>query len=64
MGELALTINPGYPGSSNQQQVLVSGDGARTWHAAGLFALDQSTVLIHTNKGILAMRPHRAGLRR
>jgi hypothetical protein len=54
--ELALTINPGYPGSSNQQQVLVSGDGARTWHPAGIFAQDQSTVLIHTNKGILAMR--------
>jgi hypothetical protein len=54
--ELSLTINPGYPGSSNQQQVLVSGDGARTWHEAGIFAQDQSTVLLHTNKGILAMR--------
>jgi photosystem II stability/assembly factor-like uncharacterized protein len=56
VGEVALTINPGYPGSSNQQQVLVSGDGARTWQDAGIVAQDQSTVLIHTNKGILAMR--------
>jgi hypothetical protein len=56
VGEVALTINPGYPGSSNQQQVLVSGDGARTWQEAGIVAQDQSTVLIHTNKGILVMR--------
>lgn len=50
-----LTINPRYPGSSNRQKILLSGDGARTFNQVGSIGLDSGHYLAYTSAGVLML---------